>query len=170
MVQVFQVTTTEHQQQVRKLFWEYLMWANTMTTRKYNLDLDIATMLRQDMAELESFMPPSGRLLLAEDEGRSAGVACLLRHDAQVAEIKRLYVRITSRGRGVGRALLQALIDEAQTVGYTRVRLDSASFMTEAHQLYEAMGFVRTAPYSKSEIPEEFHPHWIFMELKLDQE
>ncbi|MFC1959699.1 GNAT family N-acetyltransferase [Chloroflexota bacterium] len=170
MVHVFQVTTTEHQQQVRKLFWEYLVWANTMTTRRYNLDLDIATMLREDMAELENFMPPTGRLLLAEDHERIAGLACLLRHDAQTAELKRMYVRITCRGRGVGRTLLQAIIDEARTIGYTKLRLDSTSFMREAHQLYESMGFARIAPYSETEIPTEFHPHWVFMELNLDQE
>jgi hypothetical protein len=57
--------------------------------------------------------------------------------------------------------------DESQLTGYKRVRLDSPDFMTAAHSLYRASGFKDIGPYPESEIPDEYKPHWIFMERNL---
>jgi GNAT superfamily N-acetyltransferase len=123
--------------------------------------------LVSDMAALGKFMPPAGRLLLAEWQGQMAGIAGLRQLDANTAEVKRMYVRPLARRQGVGRALLQGLITEARRAGYHWVRLDSARFMTAAHSLYRSAGFRDTEPYPGSEIPEAFQPNWIFMELLL---
>ena len=58
-----------------------------------------------------------------------------------------MYVRPSSRGLGVGRAILQRLIDDARALGYRTIRLDSARFMHEAHALYRRFGFVPGSPY-----------------------
>src|SRR5215468_1591244 len=60
------------------------------------------------------------------------------------------------------------LITEAKITGYERVRLDSPDFMTAAHSLYHASGFTDVVSYPESEIPDEYKPHWVFMERKLD--
>jgi hypothetical protein len=39
--------------------------------------------------------------------------------------------------------------------------------MTPAHSLYRASGFKDIGPYPESEIPDEYKPHWIFMERNL---
>ena len=44
---------------------------------------------------------------------------------------------------------------------------DSPDFMTAAHSLYRASGFKDIGPYPESEIPDEYKPHWIFMERNL---
>jgi ribosomal protein S18 acetylase RimI-like enzyme len=72
-----------------------------------------------------------------------------------------------ARKRGLGPALLNRLLEEAHQVGYEPVRLDSAHFMTDAHQLYRTSGFHEIESYECSEIPQEFQHHWIFMELEL---
>jgi hypothetical protein len=36
--------------------------------------------------------------------------------------------------------------------------------MSSAHALYRRHGFVDIEPYPKSEIPDEFKKHWVFME------
>jgi GNAT superfamily N-acetyltransferase len=152
---------------VRELYLEYLEWANTRIVREFGFSFDIQSMVEQDMLELDKFLPPDGRLLLAEHGGRVAGLACLRRIRPDVGEIKRMYVRPESRGRGIGRALLEALIAEAREIGYPRVRLDSTRFMKEAHSLYRSVGFERIDPYPESEIPPEYHSHWVFMEMTL---
>ena len=39
--------------------------------------------------------------------------------------------------------------------------------MTAAHRMYHASGFTDIASYPESEIPDEYKPHWAFMERKL---
>ena len=167
MLRIFQVETDEHRHQVKELFWEYLQWANAMVAQEFGVSFDIEAMLVADMAQLDKFAPPTGRLLLAERHDRMAGTAGLRELDAHTAEFKRMYVRPMARSQGVGRTLLQGLIAEARLVGYQRVRLDSARFMTAAHALYRSAGFQEINPYPGSEIPEAFQSNWIFMELSL---
>lgn len=119
------------------------------------------------MNTLDKFMPPKGCLLLGYVENQPAGIACLKALTDSIAEVKRMYVRPQARNRGLGRALLNQLLKEAHQVGYERVRLDSARFMKEAHQLYRTSGFREIEAYEGSEIPHEFQDHWIFMEREI---
>jgi GNAT superfamily N-acetyltransferase len=105
--------------------------------------------------------------LLGRWGGQVAGIACIKQLSDEIGEVKRMYVRPAVRRRGVGRALLSALLDEARAIGYRRVRLDSTRFMVEAHALYRSCGFHETEPYEGSEIPVEYQAHWIFLERDL---
>jgi GNAT superfamily N-acetyltransferase len=153
--------------EIRALFWEYLRWANERLNREYELRFDIHSMLEEDMQDLDKFMPPHGRLLLADRGASPAGIACLKALREGIGEVKRMYVRPQDRGAGLGRALLQQLLHEAAAIGYGRVRLDSARFMTQAHRLYHTFGFREIPPYEGSEIPVAHQSHWVFMELDL---
>lgn len=140
-------------------------------TRKWRkilgVSFDIAAMLEEDMNTLDKFMPPRGRLLLGYVEGQPMGIACLKELSNSIGEIKRMYVRPQGRKIGLGRALLRRVLEESRQIGYERVRLDSARFMAEAHQLYRTSGFREIEAYEGSEIPKEFQSHWIFMEREL---
>ena len=39
--------------------------------------------------------------------------------------------------------------------------------MIDAQTLYQRVGFSFIEPYAESEIPSEYHPNWVFMELTL---
>lgn len=167
MLEIYQFQSERDQSQVREMFWEYLQWANAHLKQEYEIDLDIETLQEQSMRELDKFAPPAGRLLLAEQEGQLAGLACLRKIKPGVGEIKRMYVRPAFRRKGIGRKLAQRLISEARAIGYASVRLDSTRFMTAAHALYRSLGFREIEPYPESEIPPEFQTHWVFMEMTL---
>jgi GNAT superfamily N-acetyltransferase len=152
---------------VRALFWEYLQWANARLQQTFGVSFDIAAMLEADMANIQKFYPPPGRLFLARHDEVIAGCACVQTVSAGIIELKRTFVRPAVRGRGVGRALVQALIDDLTSAGYMTIRLDSANFMQEAHALYRTLGFHPREPYPESEIPPEFHASWVFMERQL---
>lgn len=167
MVKIIVANKDEHAQHIRSLFWEYLQWANTNVNESFGVSFDIAAMLEGDMKDLDKFMPVKGRLLLAYSEDVPVGIACLKQLTSSIGESKRMYVRPAHRGRGIGSALVQRLLSEAGAIGYERIRLDSARFMKEAHQLYRSMGFREIEAYVGSEIPQEFQQHWVFMEMDL---
>lgn len=167
MIQVIVANQYQHTQPVRELFWEYLQWANAKVQENFGVSFDIAAMFEDDMNTLDKFMPPKGRLLLGYVEDEPMGIACLKALTEEIGEVKRMYVRPQARKRGLGRALLNQLLEEARQSGYRRVRLDSARFMTEAHQLYRTSGFREIQAYEGSEIPKDFQNHWIFMEREL---
>jgi GNAT superfamily N-acetyltransferase len=167
MIIVRQVGSEQDIEHVRDLFWEYLQWANARLNEEFGIDFDIGSMVEDDMAKLEVFSPPDGRLLLAVDGAEAIGLICMRRIRIDVAEIKRMYVRPAFRGQGVGRRLLDSLIQEARRAEYPKIRLDSARFMVGAHTLYRSAGFNEIAEYPESEIPKEFRAHWIFMEKEL---
>lgn len=168
MAFIFQIESAEDIEHVRELFQEYLEWAKMRLRDEFGIGFyDVETKLEQDMAKLEMFAPPAGRLFLVRTDDQIAGLACMRKISAEIAEIKRMYVRPAFRGRGIGRDLLERLLVAAKRMGYPRMRLDSARFMKEAHSLYRSAGFEEIEPYPESEIPEEYQAHWIFMEKHL---
>jgi GNAT superfamily N-acetyltransferase len=67
--------------------------------------------------------------------------------------MKRLYVRPAFRRFGLGRALAQALLDEARGVGYSAMLLDTLDAMESARELYASLGFEEIPPYYFNPIP-----------------
>ena len=167
MVEIIKADQEKHAELIHELFWEYLQWANGKLNEEYDVNFDIESTIEADMQSLEMFMPPEGCLLIGMVDALPVGIACLKYLSPGVGEIKRMYVRPGHRRLGLGRSLLNQLLDEAAEIGYQRVRLDSNRFMKQAHHLYKSVGFSEIDPYEGSEIPQEFQEHWIFMEMKL---
>ena len=65
---------------------------------------------------------------------------------------ERLYVVPQGRGKGVGKALAEAIIDEARHLGYTRMRLDTVPSMKAAAALSGSLGFRIIEPYRHNPI------------------
>ena len=167
MLKTIPVETGEHKQHVRELFWEYLQWTNLMAMREFDVSFDINIALDRDLAELHQFSPPKGRLLLGEWEGKIVGCAYMRKIGEDIAEIKRMYVRPEYRRRGIGRSLLEAIINESRQSGYSKIKLDSAPFAKEAQVLYRSLGFRHIEPYAESEAPRQYCSYWTFMEMAL---
>ena len=105
---------------------------------------------------------PAGRLLLARTGGQAAGCVAMRRLDAGRGEMKRLYVRESFRGDGLGRTLAGLVIAAAREQHYAYLMLDTLPKMGEAIALYRSLGFRETGPYSA-----EPTPGAIFFELRL---
>ena len=58
-----------------------------------------------------------------------------------VVEVKRMFVRDTHRGLGLGRAVLAALEEIAIRRGYRTIRLETGGNQPEAIALYQGAGY-----------------------------
>jgi GNAT superfamily N-acetyltransferase len=100
------------------------------------------------------FERPDGVFLVAfleVDGGDEVAVGCagIRRHDATTAELKRMFVAEAARGRGVARALLARLEDEAVALGYDELWLETGTAQPEAIALYESEGYEPIPNYGK---------------------
>ena len=118
----------------------------------------------QDFDEEVAALPDGyDALLIASLGNEPAGCIGVRRLADGVCEMKRLFVRPSARGAGVGRALAVASIEHARALGYERMRLDNLpSHMAAAYELYQSLGFVEIDPYTVN--PYEGVK---FMELRL---
>lgn len=108
------------------------------------------------------YAPPRGCLLVARSGGRSVGCVALRPLDGDAAEMKRLWVTPGARGGGVGRELVLRLVDEARSIGYARIRLDTTPGMEAAQTLYRSLGFTAIEPYRPNPVPGT-----VYLELEL---
>jgi putative acetyltransferase len=149
------VQTSEGISAARQLFREYQSW----------LQIDLCFQnFEKELAKLPGdYAAPEGRLLLAYENEQLAGCVALRKIDKRVCEMKRLFLREDFRGQGLGRKLIEAIIQEAKRIGYDRMRLDTLPpKMNDAIALYRAYGFKQIAAYYDNPVAGA-----IFMELEL---
>jgi putative acetyltransferase len=165
-LRLIEVAGGEDLEWVRELFAEY--------ERDLPFDLSFQD-FRGELAALPGrYARPSGCILLAQvaqppsagdrspprASALPAGCVALRQIGEGVCEMKRLYVRPTWRGRGIGQALATAVLEEARRIGYKRIRLDTV--LEPAKGLYRSLGFREIPPYQH--VPIE---GVVFMELEL---
>jgi GNAT superfamily N-acetyltransferase len=92
--------------------------------------------------------PPRGVWLVAYLNDRPVGCGGLQALDLETAEIRRIYLDRTARGRGIGRALLAELEAHARRIGYDRVRLTTGDGQPEALGLFRSAGYREIPPFT----------------------
>lgn len=90
-----------------------------------------------------SYLDSGGAFFALLNDGEVVGTVALHRESASVCELCRMYLDSRFRGRGLGRRLLEAALEEARARGYEEVVLETAAVLTEAISLYQSAGFQR---------------------------
>jgi GNAT superfamily N-acetyltransferase len=99
-------------------------------------------------ASPEDFSPPGGAYVALYEDGRPLAGGGIKRLSDGVGEIKRMYVVPEARGRGLARALLEALEDAARDLGHRVARLDTGARQPHAERLYRGAGYRAIADYN----------------------
>lgn len=144
MLAIAPVTTPAELEVVREMLREY--------QEQLGIDLDFQGFAGELASLPGAYAPPGGRLLLATDDGTPVGCIALRDIGAGRSEMKRLFVRHTARGLGVGKALVERIIAEARAAGFCEIVLDTLPSMDAAQRLYESLGFRDIPPYNANPI------------------
>jgi len=92
----------------------------------------------------QHYTPPRGAFwIVRDDDGRVVGSVGVDRIDERTAELHRLYVDATLRGRGIGRTLVETVLDWARQQQLARVVLWSDTRFENSHRLYRRLGFAQ---------------------------
>ena len=97
--------------------------------------------------ELQLLQETYSAILLAFEGGLLAGCIAMRPLSAKACEMKRLYVRGPWRGTGLGRRLVERIVEVARTEGCESILLDTMPEMVAAFALYERMGFEKVPAY-----------------------
>ena len=153
---------------VAEITRRYLEWDLGEFEKASGIALNLEDYVSNTLDNLDDYMPPDGRLLMARDEsGVLLGIILLKKLTKSTGEVKRLYVDKAARGQGVGQKLIESLLEQARRIGYDRLFLDTATYMPSAHRLYRSFGFCDTDPYPGSENDEAVQEFLVFMKLEL---
>lgn len=138
---IFQVRTKEQYQEARELIEIY--------AASRNFDPALAN-LSKEVDDLPAYYP---LILLAYHEDQPAGCVAIQELETKICEMKRLFVLPDFRGLGIGGLLIASLIQNAQKLGYHKMRLDTHPSMILAQELYRKFGFYEIGRYNQNPIP-----------------
>ena len=138
-----------HKEEVKALFQEY-------TDMLIECDNNFKEYLNKqnyddELEHLENkYGLPYGRLYLAFCDNELAGCIALRNIDNVNCEMKRLYVRPDFRGKNIGRILIKKIIEDATSIGYKHILLDTFPFLKTAIKLYKNLGFHEIESYNNN--------------------
>jgi GNAT superfamily N-acetyltransferase len=173
MIKIVAAQSGEALEHLITLSQEYVTWMLAEVRERYP-QLD-----RQDFASERQYddihkkfpgehVPPDGCLLVALHGETVCGSIALGRLTPDICEVRTLYVRPACRGIGAAKTLVEAVLDEARTLGYRAARLDTLAFMTGAQTLYHSLGFYPIEAYHP--VASSVAPYIRFFECSLTDE
>ncbi len=140
---------------IKSLFKAYLGELNEdLCFQSFNTEID---------NPLYKYSAPTGALFIAYYNAIPVGcIALQPLQEAQTCEMKRLYVEPQYRNLKIGDTLVKVLLQEAQLLGYTTMKLDTLERLQAAIQLYQKFGFETVTAYYDNPLPSV-----VYMQKKL---
>jgi putative acetyltransferase len=139
---------------VRALLEQHVAFSYAHTPREYAHVLD-----------LDGLLDPAITFFSGREEGRLIAVGALKALDSVHGELKSMHTTAAARGRGVGRAMVDHLVEVARGRGYGRLSLETGvvDAFAPARSLYARAGFITCGPFADY----EESPTSAFMTLQL---
>ena len=133
------IETDEEILGAKNLIIEYTQWLNQDLSYQ-NIDDELHNFP-------EKYKEPDGAFIIAKDGNNIIGCVGIRKLEDTICEMKRLFVNDNYKGLGIGRKLVEKIIEEAKTKNYKKMRLDTLSTMEAALNMYYKYGFYKIKPY-----------------------
>jgi ribosomal protein S18 acetylase RimI-like enzyme len=123
----------------KNLILEYIQW----------LDQDLCYQNINDELNNfpEKYKEPEGAFIIAKDNSNIVGCVGIRKIENNICEMKRLFVNDNYKGKGIGKRLVEIIIEEAKNKNYKKIRLDTLGTMESALKIYYKNGFNKIEPY-----------------------
>jgi putative acetyltransferase len=103
-----------------------------------------------DLLDIENhYLKKNGWFVVGEYKNELVTMGAIRKITTQQAEIKRMRTKPQLQGNGIGKKILEALIEKAVLLGYKEIILETSDRQIAAEKLYMAYGFI---PYQKENI------------------
>ncbi len=114
----------------------------------------------------ESFADPRGKILkkggrifFAVRDGQALGCCALVAMGPGEFEVSKMAVTESAQGLGIGRLLMESVVEAGRAAGAKRLYLETHHSLTTAIRLYERVGFehvpaerVTPSPYERADV------------------
>lgn len=140
---------------------------------------EVIKLLQEHLADMYATSPPESVHALDVDALKAsnirffsawqgdvlAGCVAIKALNNEMAELKSMRTTKAYRGKGVGQALLQFIIEHAKTQGFSSLSLETGTqdYFAPARSLYRKFGFTACGPFGQYKLDPNSH----FMTLKL---
>ncbi len=138
-IEYIRVSTDMEYSQAKEIFIEYQQFLNVdLCFQSFESELSNLNIIYQE---------PKGIIILAKYDKQIVGSIALKPIEVNNCEIKRLYIKPAFRGKGIGKELLNLIMEFAVGSNYAKIKLDTLANLTEAISLYRNSGFIETNAY-----------------------
>jgi ribosomal protein S18 acetylase RimI-like enzyme len=131
--------TEEETAKAKELIIEYVKWLNQDLAFQ-NIDDELTNFPQK-------YKEPDGTFIIAKYNGSVVGCVGLKSIDENICEMKRLFVTDKYKGKGIGKKLVEMVIEEARYKKYKKMRLDTLKAMENALKIYYKNNFYEIEPY-----------------------
>jgi ribosomal protein S18 acetylase RimI-like enzyme len=131
--------TDEEISSAKSLIIEYIQWLNQDLCFQ-NIDDELDNFP-------EKYKEPEGAFIIAKVNSNIVGCVGIRKIENKICEMKRLFVNDNYKGKGIGKKLVEIIIEEAKMKNYEKIRLDTLSTMESALKIYYKNGFNKIEPY-----------------------
>ncbi len=131
--------TDEDYRNAAKLFKEYAAWLN--------IDLSFQHFEEELQVLKTMYAAPDGGIILCKNNNDYIASVAIRKINHETAELKRMFVKSTYQGQGIGKNLLEKAIEFARCANYCCIRLDTLNHMLPAIKLYKQYGFYEIPAY-----------------------
>jgi len=118
---------------------DYMQWLG--------MDLNFQNIEKEFKVFETMYGKPEGCFIYATVNDEVVGGVAIRKLEAEICEMKRLFIYENFQSRGFGRVLCDKIIATSKEMGYSKMRLDTVSKLESAIALYQKMGFYEIPAY-----------------------